>query len=103
MSVRRALDILGPRWNLLIINALMDGPIRLSNLSRFVGPSPEILRVRLTSLTDAGLVRRARYREAPPRVMYELTDLGRETFAILESLQDFGEKLGARSAMGRDA
>lgn len=85
----RALNVVGQKWTLLIIVALEDGPLRFTGLQRcdtLRGISTEQLRTRLTQMVVDGLVTRQRYREAPPRVDYELTAKGRALQPTLRAL-----------------
>ena len=81
---RRLLDRIGDRWTVLLITTLEDGPRRFSELLRTVdGISQKMLTQTLRSLEADGLVLRTVHPEIPPRVEYELTELGR---SLLESL-----------------
>lgn len=76
--VRQALDRLGDKWTTLIIGMLEDGPKRFSELQRGIGGiSQKMLTQTLRSLERDGLVKRTLYPEVPPRVEYELTELGK--------------------------
>jgi len=68
----------GDKWTGMIISCLEDGPRRFSELQvplRRV--TPKVLTETLRRLERDGLVTRTAYPEVPPRVEYELTDLGR--------------------------
>ena len=81
---RRLLDRIGDRWTVLLITALEDGPRRFSELLRTVdGISQKMLTQTLRALEADGLVLRTVHPEIPPRVEYELTELGR---SLLEPL-----------------
>ena len=68
---------MGDKWTLLIIRDLAAGPRRFVELQRVLpGISTEQLRSRLNRMVADGLLTRQRYREVPPRVDYELTELG---------------------------
>jgi DNA-binding HxlR family transcriptional regulator len=84
----RALNVLGQKWTLLIVRALRDGPQRFVSLrdEKIPAISTEPLQTRLAAMDADGLLTKTRYREAPPRVMYELTDEGRAASRVPEAL-----------------
>ena len=54
--------------------------------------APNILTRRLTALVDAGLLRRRRYNERPPRYEYILTDMGRDFRPVLIAMTAWGNR-----------
>ena len=77
-QVRDVLNRVGDKWSLNVINELSGGIRRFSELRRGVsGISQRMLTVTLRGLERDGLVRREVHPTVPPRVDYELTDLGR--------------------------
>ncbi|SKB00276.1 transcriptional regulator, HxlR family [Agreia bicolorata] len=75
--VRDIFTMTGDRWSMLVIRALDDGPMRFTALMHAVeGISHRMLTRTLRSLERDGLVSRTSYPESPPRVEYELTELG---------------------------
>ena len=101
---RQVLDRIGDRWTVLVVGSLDAGPRRFSQLARHVdGVSQKMLTQTLRGLERDGLVTRTVYPEIPPRVEYELTDLGRSLQAPLRGLEDWAtehtdEVLAARAA-----
>ncbi len=84
---RQLLDRIGDRWTVLVIGALEDGPQRFSQLARRVdGVSQKMLTQTLRALEADGLVLRTAHPEVPPRVEYELTELGRSLLEPLGAL-----------------
>ncbi|MQY19775.1 winged helix-turn-helix transcriptional regulator [Nocardia macrotermitis] len=76
--IREVLDRIGDKWTVLIISTLSTGPLRYSDLQASVpGISQRMLTQTLKHLERDGLLTRTAYPEVPPRVVYELTDLGR--------------------------
>ncbi|HWD61243.1 MAG TPA: helix-turn-helix domain-containing protein [Humibacter sp.] len=76
--IREVLDRIGDKWTVLIISTLGDGPLRYSELQASIpGISQRMLTQTLKYLEGDGLITRTPYAEIPPRVEYELTDLGR--------------------------
>ncbi|MGW2227686.1 winged helix-turn-helix transcriptional regulator [Streptomyces formicae] len=85
---RAVFELLVNKWTGLAITALEDGPRRFGELRRKLeGVSPKVLTQTLRRLEENGLVRRTVYAEVPPRVEYELTDLGRGALEPLAHLR----------------
>ncbi|MFE6254720.1 winged helix-turn-helix transcriptional regulator [Agromyces sp. NPDC057865] len=77
-AVREVLDRIGDKWSLLVIVTLNDGLLRFTELQRHIpGISQRMLTLTLRQLERDGLVARTVHAEVPPRVEYELTDVGR--------------------------
>lgn len=92
--VEEAIRVLGGRWRIVLIYALMDGPKRFNELRREVPKiSQRMLTLDLRTLEEAGLVFRTIYPEVPVRVVYELTEEGRSLRPLIEMLGDVGERL----------
>lgn len=76
--IREVLDRIGDKWTMLAVGTLNAGPLRYSDLHASIpGISQRMLTQTLKHLERDGLVTRTAYAEVPPRVEYELTDLGR--------------------------
>ena len=76
-GVTGVLQRVGDKWSMLTINALADGPRRFSELRRSIeGISQRMLTLTLRGLERDGLVTRTVTPSIPPRVDYELTQLG---------------------------
>jgi DNA-binding HxlR family transcriptional regulator len=77
-DVSEILARVGDKWSVLIVMTLGDGPRRFNELKRLVGGiSQRMLTLTLRGLERDGLVTRTIFPTIPPRVDYELTDLGR--------------------------
>ncbi len=88
-----ALDLVGDRWTLLIVSALMEGPRRFGDLQRELGGiAPNVLTTRLRQLEARRLVLAAPYSERPPRMVYELSAAGRDLAGVLRQLADWGAR-----------
>ena len=85
--IRCILSRIGDKWSVLIINLLGEvGIMRFNEISKSLGDiSQKMLTTTLRSLEADGLISRKIYPEVPPKVEYELTDLGR---SLLPHLQD---------------
>ena len=77
-GVASVLSRVGDKWSVLVIMMLVDGPRRFNELKRTIGGiSQRMLTLTLRGLERDGLVTRTVYPTIPPRVDYELTELGR--------------------------
>ncbi|MFC0600307.1 winged helix-turn-helix transcriptional regulator [Streptomyces palmae] len=84
---RLAFDLLANTWNPVVLWALRDGPQRPGELrERIGGISSKVLTETVRRLEFNGLVSRRAYAEAPPRVEYELTALGRTLLAPIDAI-----------------
>jgi len=93
-----ALERVGDRWSLLVIEALLAGPRRFGELSTDVaGIAPNILSERLKRLEGERIVRATPYSERPPRFTYALTDEGQELAGVLRLLADWGSRGSAHA------
>jgi DNA-binding HxlR family transcriptional regulator len=76
--VREVLDRIGDKWSLTVIAELGKESCRFTELRRRIpGLSQRVLTVTLRGLERDGMVRRTVHPVVPPRVDYELTELGR--------------------------
>ncbi|MFD8998884.1 winged helix-turn-helix transcriptional regulator [Streptomyces abikoensis] len=89
--VARALDLVGDRWSLLVVRDAMDGARAFTEFQRRTGIARNILTDRLRKLTAHGLLVQ---RTAPSgrRQEYVLTDAGRDLFAVILTLRQWGER-----------
>ena len=85
--VGEILNQIGSKWTMRIINALSDGPLRFSAIQREVGGiSQKVLTATLRELEMDGFVTRTVTPSIPPRVDYELTELGHDLQEPLRAL-----------------
>jgi Predicted transcriptional regulators len=97
--VRKALEMLGGKWTLLILNELREACLRYAELKRRVsGISDKMLSQELRHLEQWGLLVRHDYAEVPPRVDYQLSDKGHSALEVVESLARFGIMMQAQEA-----
>ena len=88
-----ALDSVGDRWTLLVVEALLDGARRFGELEEALGGiAPNVLTQRLRRLESEGLVLAEPYSQRPPRFVYELTAAGRELAGALRLLAGWGAR-----------
>ena len=92
-ELKRALALIGPKWNLQIVEALLEGSRRFTELERALGDvNPKVLTDRLRELVESGLVSRTYHAEVPPRVEYSLTDRGRALRPAINALERWGAR-----------
>jgi DNA-binding HxlR family transcriptional regulator len=86
-AVSAVLARVGDKWSVQIIMLLGDGTKRFNKIKRMVGGiSQRMLTLTLRGLERDGLVTRTIFPTIPPRVDYELTNLGRSLWAAVEPL-----------------
>ncbi|TYP69155.1 winged helix-turn-helix transcriptional regulator [Paenibacillus methanolicus] len=87
------LDVLGGKWKTLILCHLYYGPKRTHELKKAMpGITQKMLTQQLREMEDDGLVLRTVYNEVPPKVVYEMTEIGESLKGILDQLCEWGEK-----------
>lgn len=91
--VRNVLDRFGDKWSILIIVILgKHGVLRFNELNNTIGDiSQKMLTVSLRTLEADGLVNRTIYPEIPPRVEYELTEMGKSLLPHIDRLAEWAE------------
>ncbi|MFB6419735.1 MULTISPECIES: winged helix-turn-helix transcriptional regulator [Bradyrhizobium] len=86
-GVASVLSRVGDKWSVFVIMMLGGGPKRFNELKRMInGISQRMLTLTLRGLERDGLVTRTIFPTIPPRVDYELTDLGRGLSQPVEAL-----------------
>ena len=103
-NVAPVLNRVGDKWSMLIVMMLSRGPMRFSELKRAIdGISQRMLTLSLRGLERDGLVTRTVTPSIPPRVDYELTELGISLRAPVKALGDWAIAHIAciRAAQGR--
>lgn len=100
-GVEATLSVIGGVWKPVLIFHLLQGKLRFNALCR-VTPSatPRMITLQLRELEADGIVARTVFPEVPPRVEYELTELGQSLAPLLLSMRDWGERLQASDAAG---
>jgi DNA-binding HxlR family transcriptional regulator len=88
-----ALESVGDRWTLLLVEALLEGPRRFGDLQEQLPRiAPNVLIQRLRRLESEGLVLAQPYSDRPQRFVYELTASGQELAGALRLLADWGAR-----------
>jgi DNA-binding HxlR family transcriptional regulator len=87
-EIARAVDLLGRRWTLAIVWASAEaGAVRFNEFKMTLeGIPPRTLAARLAELEEAGVLERHVYDTRPPRVEYQLTELGLRLRQVVDAL-----------------
>ena len=89
-NVAPVLNRVGDKWSMMIVMILSDGSKRFSELKRAIdGISQRMLTLSLRGLERDGLVTRTVTPTIPPRVDYELTELGHSLRDPVKALGDW--------------
>jgi DNA-binding HxlR family transcriptional regulator len=84
--INEVLSRVGDRWSVLVVISLAEyGTLRFNELKRNLGISQRMLSLTLKELERDGLVNRTYHPTIPPKVEYNLTEMG----------QSFREPVGA--------
>lgn len=92
-SVSEVLERVGDKWSVLVVVTLGDGPKRFNELRRAIASiSQRMLTLTLRGLERDGLVTRTAFATIPPRVDYELTELGRSLLVPVAALGSWARR-----------
>jgi DNA-binding HxlR family transcriptional regulator len=92
-ALESALDRVGDRWSLLIVDALLDGPRRFGELREALPAiAANILTDRLRRLERERILVSSPYSTRPPRMEYALTGDGRDLASALRLLAAWGSR-----------
>ncbi|MFF0153412.1 winged helix-turn-helix transcriptional regulator [Micromonospora sp. NPDC005203] len=100
---------IGDKWTGMVVLCLQGGRRRFTEIRvPLRGVTPKVLTQTLRAMERDGLVVRTAYPENPPRVEYELTDLGRTLLTLIEAARAWSKDhlpalLDAREASTRAA
>lgn len=88
-----AQKVLSGKWALIILHHLSENKLRFGELHRYL---PELTQATLTkqlrTLEENGMVTRTVYAQVPPKVEYELSAIGQDFTAVLDSLKIWGDR-----------
>lgn len=86
------LDRIGDKWSVMVVGFLSKGPMRFNAMMRAIGGvSHRMLTLTLRGLERDGLVKRTAFPTIPPKVEYELTELGRSLIKPLRALATWAQ------------
>jgi DNA-binding HxlR family transcriptional regulator len=85
-----ALEVIGDRWSLRIVEALLAGPARYGELTTAIGAiAPNVLAARLRHLEQRGIVHVRPYQERPRRLQYELSADGSALAPVIGAMREW--------------
>ena len=91
-DVEATLSVLGGRWKPVLLFHLLDGRKRFGELCRMTpNATQRMIILQLREMEADGVISREAFPEVPPRVVYELTPLGRSLEALLLAMRSWGE------------
>lgn len=91
--ITRTAEVLGGKWSLPIIFALMKETSRFKELERKIeGINTRMLVKELKQLEENGIVLRKVYAEVPPNVEYSLTEKGKALKSVLVEMKNWGNQ-----------
>lgn len=89
-TISHLLQRIGDKWSVLVVHTLADGSRRFSELRREIpSVSQRMLTLTLRNLERDGLVSRTVTPTIPPRVDYELTELGHSLKVPINALSQW--------------
>ena len=90
-SMDVALDVIGGKWKMLILYALMESPQRTSALQKLLPDISERILIRqLRELEKHFLITRRVFPSVPPKVEYTITDYGKTLGPLIKQLSAWG-------------
>ncbi|MFB6126912.1 MAG: winged helix-turn-helix transcriptional regulator [Halolamina sp.] len=96
-----ALEQVGSKWRLVVLNSLNDGEKRFNELERATGASSRTLSRVLDDLQEGDLVDRRLEEDAPVATYYSLTEKGRSLCPVFDVIETWAEEwLGEDEAEG---
>ncbi len=89
--VKKALDIIGGKWKLLIVYQINNETRRFGELKRLIPEISEKMLIQdLKALVEMGVLDKKSYGEIPPRVEYTVTEKGKKLLPVIEHIKEFG-------------
>ncbi len=93
--VEQTVAIIGDKWSLLIIGeiAFVKSPSRFNEIMKELKPiSSRTLSIKLTKLSDHGIVEKTVEPASPPYTQYSLTEKGKDLLIALKAMGEWSYK-----------
>ena len=91
-SIARSMAVLAEPWTPLILRDLLLGFTRFEEIRRNLEISTNVLTDRLAVLIAHGVVERVPSDAGPRRWEYRLTEKGKDLFAVVNALREWGDR-----------
>lgn len=93
IPVEATLDVIGGKWKTLILCHLTYGPKRTSELKKLMpGITQKMLTQQLRELEEDRVIIRTVFNQVPPKVVYELSEIGKSLQTIIDLMCEWGER-----------
>lgn len=93
-AVEATLSVIGGVWKPVLVFHLLNGKLRFNALCRAIpSATARMITLQLRELEADGIVKRTVFPEVPPKVEYELTELGQSLAPVLLNMRDWGQRL----------
>lgn len=89
------------KWTLTVVTLLRHNRLRFNEIKREAGIAQKTLTLTLRELERDGFVTRTMFATIPPRVDYELTQLGRELLEMADNMRLFAAGIADRVLAAR--
>jgi DNA-binding HxlR family transcriptional regulator len=97
--VLAAILLLQEKWNLLIVQSLLEHPLGFNEMARRAGPvNATTLAQRVGQLERAGVLAKTVHSTMPPRTSYALTEAGQALAPVLDAIATWAERFVTDSA-----
>ena len=102
-TISTLLSRIGDKWTVFVVRSLAEGPRRFTEIKRLInGISQRMLTLTLRGLERDGFVTRTVTPTIPPRVDYELTELGRDLQGPLQAISEWARNNRERVLAARE-
>ena len=92
--LEKAVNTISGKWKIPIIWQIQEGKKRPSEFLRGIQKvDRRVLNQHLSEMVTDGLLTKKSFNELPPRVEYQLTDIGEKLTSVLWKLNDWGKLL----------
>ncbi|GIO34321.1 MULTISPECIES: winged helix-turn-helix transcriptional regulator [Paenibacillus] len=93
IPIEATLEVIGGKWKTLILCHLTYGAKRTSELKKLIpGITQKMLTQQLRELEEDGVIIRTVYNQVPPKVVYELSELGQSLRPVIDVMCEWGER-----------